>query len=531
MRIPAELAFFKMTPQQTLDLKGNFDVNPFAELLVEISQAKLDGSLRVSSGTRKSVIYFRAGELVYGVSNSRPMRLFSILLNQKKIEQRTLASYPNFENDLELSASLVKDKVLTADEVKQATVNQIEAIVVDILTWESGDWVFSPLARLREGMVFSVNTHDLLMQYARCVPSDAVYQRFKSVEEAFVGISGRKRDALLQPHESFVLSHFDRRSLTIQQLREACSMPDGGMFQALYVLWLGGILERRDWNSAFSAAKIGKILTAKVSLVKEATKADTTDQVPDEETPAEDATTKLPELEITLEEYLERVENAETYYDVLGVEDKAAVTELKNAYFGLAKLFHPDKYHREEAAQLRRIQVAFTQLAQAYETLKNPEARESYDFKIRKELETREKRRAEGRDEKPSQTDRQAEHGLESFEKGLSLLADEEYGAAATHLQRAVHYNPQNALYRAYLGKVLSISKNHRHQAESEMQQAVKLEPKNAKIRLMLVEFFLEMNMRKRAEGELKRFLELVPNNSEAKSMLENLQAHAGEPL
>ena len=517
-----------MTAQQTLDVKGNFQIHPLAELIVEIAHAKLSGSLRLSRGTQKAVVYFRDGSLVYGVSNAKAMRLFSILLNQKKIEQKTLGLYPNFENDLELSAGLQKDGKLTAEALKQITIGQIESIVIDALSWETGDWVFSSLARLREDMVFPIDAFTLLIQYARCVPINIVSQRFKSVDEAFSLSPKGAEQAHLQAHESFVLSHFNRSSMTIQQLREACPMPDSGMLQALYVLWLGGILERRDWNSAISATKLGKILTAKVSLVKEAVKAESADAKPpseaDKPTATGDVTTRLPELRITLDEYLERVENADTLYDVLGVSDNAVNAEIKNSYFGLAKLFHPDRYHREEAKHLRRIQTAFTELAHAYETLKNAESRETYDFKIRKELEAREKRRAEGRSEVPDGAERQTEQGLESFEQGLSLLADEEYGAAARHLQRAVHYNPQNALYRAYLGKTLSISKNHRHQAESELQTAVKLDPRNAKIRLMLVEFFVEMNMNKRAEGELKRFLELVPSNAEAKAMLANLQ-------
>ena len=53
----------------------------------------------------------------------------------------------------------------------------------------------------------------------------------------------------------------------------------------------------------------------------------------------------------------------------------------------------------------------------------------------------------------------------------------------------------------------------------------MKLDPKNPKIRMMLVEFFVDMKMTKRAEGELKRFLELVPGDKEATKMLGKVQA------
>ena len=118
----------------------------------------------------------------------------------------------------------------------------------------------------------------------------------------------------------------------------------------------------------------------------------------------------------------------------------------------------------------------------------------------------------------------QSEQALESFEQGLHYLNDEEYAAAAAHLARAVHYNPRNALYRAYYGKALSVDDQQLHKAESEMQAAAKLEPQNAKIRLMLAQFFIDRKLKKRAEGELTRFLEIAPNNKEARALLDGLQ-------
>jgi DnaJ-class molecular chaperone len=212
---------------------------------------------------------------------------------------------------------------------------------------------------------------------------------------------------------------------------------------------------------------------------------------------------------------------------VLGIAANATLAEIKGAYFAMAKLFHPDRFHREEAVKLRRIQVAFTEIAHAYETLKDDASRENYDFKMRKELEYREKRKATGQADVSSPEERQAEQGLESFEKAMEALNEEEFAAAAGHLSRAVHYSPQNALYHAYFGQALSKLEKQHHKAEASLQAAVKLDPMNPKIRMMLVEFFVGMKMAKRAEGELKRFLELAPGSREATKMLADLQSQA----
>ncbi len=304
------------------------------------------------------------------------------------------------------------------------------------------------------------------------------------------------------------------------------------MLQSLYVLWLGGLLARRDWNSAFSTAKIAEILGSKFSLIKSADnlarkveskqteKADNPDPAPAEK-PVD------VEPEISLEDYLERVEKAETLYDVLGIAPASSAPDIKNAYFAMAKLFHPDRFHREERIKLRRIQVAFTQIANAYETLKSGESRENYNYKMRKELEYREKRRAEGQVNPNSAEERQTEQGLGSFEQAMEAMNEEEFAAAAGHLSRAVHYSPQNALYHAYFGYALSQLDKQHHKAEASLQTAVRMDPRNPKIRMMLVEFFIGMKMAKRAVGELSRFLDLVPGNKEATRMLAELQAEA----
>ncbi len=514
-----------MTAKNNFEHKGNFARHPFAELLAEIVQAELSGSLRISLGTQKTVIYFRSGDVVYAVSNSKAFRLFNILLRKNRIDTKVISKHPNFANDVEFAAILIAEGILTKKEADDAVASQIEDVVVDALSWTDGEWTFSPLARIREDLTYPAGIHRILANYARYSSAEHVSQRFKSVRETFSQKLQPPLTVDLQPHESFILSRFEHGAMTIEQIRNASAMPESGMLQALYVLWLGGFLMRHDWNAAFSQARIDEILGARVSRVKAASDLAVPADEPVEtvsEQPAEVIveTEKLHEVTITLPEYLERVEKAETHYDILGIASNAPITAIKNAYFSLAKLFHPDRYHREEAGALRRIQLAFTELAHAYETLKTKESREGYDYKMRKEIETREKRRAAGQPVVETAEDRKAEQGLESFEQGLNMLNEEEYAAAAAFLGRAVHYNPQNPLYHAYYGKALSADEKQRHKAESEMQMAAKLDPTNPKIRLMLAEFFIDMNMMKRAEGELKRFLEIAPNNKEAQAML-----------
>lgn len=512
-----------MTPQTELEIKGTFFAHPFAELIAEIAQARLNGSLRAADKDKKSVIYFKGGRVMFAVSNARASRLFDTLLRRNKLSKDDLSKIPNFANDFELAAFLQEKHFLTKTDCDRLFSEQIEGIIVDILSWPSGDWTFSSLARLRDGLEFKVETTRLLVDFGRCMPVDTMLGRFRSLDEGFRRSAVQEIGLGLRQDEAFVLSRANDGVLTAADLVNVAAMQETEALHSIYTLWLGGLLLRTEWQPAFSNEAINAMRTAKLELKTEAKQAGVPAQVI-EDKPAEviaEPKAKEPELEISLDDYLARVENAATYYDILGVDVKAEIAELKRAYFGLARMFHPDRYHAEGGETLRRIQNAFTELAQAHETLKNPETRDVYDYRMRKELSDREKRDAAGNvDNNSLQIEQAAEH----FERGFSLLMDGDHENALPFLARAVHYAPKNPRYHAYYGKGLSSDAGQRHKAETEMQTALKLDPGNATFRILLAEFFIQVNLKKRAEGELNRLLAMFPSNREARDLLDSLK-------
>ena len=63
------------------------------------------------------------------------------------------------------------------------------------------------------------------------------------------------------------------------------------------------------------------------------------------------------------------------YYDVLGVAPGAGAEEIKRAYRQLARRYHPDISGDERGA-------AFLEVSRAYEVLRDPERRRSYDANL-----------------------------------------------------------------------------------------------------------------------------------------------------
>lgn len=527
-----------MNSPNNLEIKGNLREYPLAELLIEISQAKLNGSLRVTDLSQKAVVYFDAGDVVFAVSNARQFRLFELILRENKATKQQLLAIADFTNDLALSQALLKNNSFSKPEIDALFVRQIEEILRSVLNWRDGEWVFSPFVRIKGDIRYSVGLNQLLIELARNLPEETVVKRLENAAETFSVKPAAPININLLPEEAFVFSRFENSALNIEEVKILSGLPEGKTRKTIYVLWFGGFLKRNDWNAAFSARKTSEILSANLSLKKEEKPRAVKPTVPKlqsaeaenviddkEETNQTVEETAVPVEEISLDGYLEQVEKAVTFYESLKVEQESDLAQIKQAYFALARRFHPDLFHKTPDKKLQqRVQNAFTQIAQAYETLKTKSSRDVYDFRMRKELAEIKKRQGTAGSQETESAEKQAELASENFEQGFSLLMNENFEAAIPFLARAVYFKPDSARYHAYYGKALSSDYDQRHKAETELQTAVKLDATNADWRLMLAEFFVEVGLIKRAEGELNRLLTTFPRHAEAKTLLDSLR-------
>lgn len=63
-----------------------------------------------------------------------------------------------------------------------------------------------------------------------------------------------------------------------------------------------------------------------------------------------------------------------SFYDVLNVPPDASQSDIKNAYYKLSMLYHPDRNRGSEKADAK-----FREITDAYEILCNPRTRRAYD--------------------------------------------------------------------------------------------------------------------------------------------------------
>lgn len=535
-------------------MAGQLQRHPLTELVREISAAGLSGALRLTRERAKTVIYFDAGEVIYATSNLRAYRLNESVRRWNILSEPQIAVVQGKTSDLEFGAALIETGTLNREKLDALIARQVSELLCHLLLWTEGDWDFDSRVRLAEDVRVPIKTEKLLIESARRLPVGFVAERFADKTEKVFPESQTTDELNLLPTEAFVLTRVDT-ALSINELLAVGGLPEAETLHIIYALALGGFLRRESWPQALSAEEITRARAVKVAP---ANKAATTKQssLVEAELKSEPKSPALTQAASAAEEQYDEqseidalfamIRNTTDHYQMLGVRRSANTGEIKRAYYALAKRFHPDRFRRgADAEQLARIESAFAQIAQAYETLKGNPSRAAYDSKLLKQEEAERTTRAtaaakqaetnlkagtSAADNKAStpahtpQSTPTAQQAEEKFQQGLSALQQGKRAPAIALLGEAARLAPSEPRYRAYFGQAMTGEERLRRSAEAELKAAISLDANNASYRVMLAELYNEIGLIRRAQGELERALSVDPHNAAALRLRDKLK-------
>jgi curved DNA-binding protein CbpA len=518
-------------------MNGRLSEQPLAELLREIAAAALSGALRLARERVKAVVYAQGGEVVHARTNLRGHRLVECARRSGLVEARRLSeAVTEMMTDEEACVALLKSGALDAAGVARLRTQQAQDVLRTLLLWTDGEWEFDRRARLSQDSHARVDLRQLMLEGARHLPAEFCAARFPDEDEMISPADAPPERLQLVPAEGFVLSRADSPA-RLCDLVALCGMPETQARHAVYGLALAGFLARGAWSQALA-------LDAPPShrAVEAAGAARKTDEPAEEgagvaEAGAGDEAAPPDPLE-EVNALLVRAASPD-YYEMLGIGRLSSVADVKRAYYALAKRFHPDRFLRTvDDATRSRVENAFAQIAHAYETLRDPRERATYDSKLGARSPAPPKadaappRRAATGDADAAATprvfadpDMKPEYRAEeNFQQGLVSLQRGDSKEAALYFGEAVRLAPQQARYRAFYGRALTANPQTRRQAESELRAAVGLDPRNPSYRVALAELYASVNLQRRAEGELERALALDPKHPAARQMLERMK-------
>jgi curved DNA-binding protein CbpA len=506
-------------------MKGKLADQPLAELTREISVKRLSGTLRLEHERAQTAVYFENGQVVYAASNLRSLRLREYLTKRAAVSESVLARFQNNLSDLDFAGALAASGTLRQKDIEALLAILVSDVLRVALLWTEGVWEFDERARLAGSVNLSLDTGTLLREAAQRMPSHFVSQRFRNAAETISRASDVSPTSNLSPGEGFILSRLDH-NLKLAELIMLSGLPEIEARRAIYGLALSGLARREYWQNAFR--------TESPQTGKEQVASSAVSTAANSQPVQSDSWISASVEDEELNSFLQRLRNAENYYEVIELPLTAQSSEIKEAYYAMARRYHPDRFHLKSGTKLHaEISSAFARVTQAYETLTDPSARSVYDQTLqRSNLAKATEKPVEFPPNREPSGDLDFDGGQETeigraeyhFREGFGALQQGRISAAIQHLSNAARLQPQEARYRAHYGRALAADANTRRLAENEIQAAVKLAPSDITFRTMLAELYFQLKFHRRARTELDRALALDPKNAAAHALLRKLE-------
>lgn len=494
-------------------MRGQLTDHPLVELIREIDSKNLSGTLRLEHESVKTVVYFDEGALEFAASNVRTLRLREYVVKRNVATEKEFDTVAKNLPDLEVAKELVRQRRMTQDQLEVLLSAMVADVLRVALLWTEGSWEFDPRARLASPVNIELDIESLMREAARRMPLKFVSERFRNPTEKLSRSATVSLSAKFLPAESFLLSRLDSPT-PLDELVAVSGLRDLDAYRVIYGLALSGAAEREYWQNAFRA-DVARPKTQRAAGAK-----------PVESKSSWSALSSESELEL----FLERLDRAENHYEILGISPDYGSDQIKDAYYTLARRYHPDRFHLRSGTALHtRLSSSFARITHAYETLVNDESRATYDATLKRAErfagssapEKKPKATSADDDDHISTDSGSAEY---NFKEGFGALQQGRVNAAINYLAAAARAVPDDPRYRAYYGKALASTDRTRRLAENEIQAAVRLEPNDIVYRVMLAELFIDLNFHRRAESELNRALELDSQNARAHTLMRKLK-------
>jgi curved DNA-binding protein CbpA len=502
-------------------MNGQLSEQPLAELIREISSKSLSGRLRLEHERVQVVVYFETGSFVYAAANLRTLRLREYLKKAELVTDTDLAQFNERVSDADLLKVLVAQKLLSSGAAEQIQTRLVADVVRLALSWTEGSWNFESRSRLDEQFNFKIDVDSLLLEAVRRMPVAFVTARFKNPEETISPAEEPVVNNNLLPAEAYLLSRLDR-PMSLRDLSAICGLGEDETHQLVYSLALAGLVKREHWKPAFRGQQ--RTPPKPPVEVKSAPPPPVREPEPPKETDPQD-----------LENFLARVKNSQSYYDVLDVGREISASELKTVYYQLARRYHPDRFRKSNAELVSQLESAFARITQAYDTLRDDRLRSSYNLKLEARKKAERLADAAPRSTAPAtQPEPVAESVAEpvvpaaeraeiQYKEGLAALELGQRKVALGLFASAASAAPKEPRYHAFYGQMLAGHEETRRAAETELLAAIKLDPGNSEYRVMLAELYRDLGLKLRAKGEAERAVSADPNNRKARELLRSL--------
>ena len=151
-----------------MGLSGKLEHLGLPDVFQILHLSKKSGRLVLTRREGAGMIIFREGQIIYAASDSVRDTLGNILVSEKALTEEQLAAgleeHHTGAEGKRLGTILVERGWITQEVLERAIRQQIERVINEFLTWESGFFRFDPLALADEGEI-TVDVQDFLLRH------------------------------------------------------------------------------------------------------------------------------------------------------------------------------------------------------------------------------------------------------------------------------------------------------------------------------------------------------------------------------
>ena len=216
---------------------------------------------------------------------------------------------------------------------------------------------------------------------------------------------------------------------------------------------------------------------------------------------------------VTREELLARLVylDESDHYAILGLNPQAPSEQMREAYYYLARRYHPDRYRAGELQDLLpRIEAFFTRVTEAYNILADPAQRRQYDDDIAL--------RSGPKAAEPQQD--KAYLARQNYARGKLLVERKQLHEAVRFFENAIELDPVKPEYYLELGRLLARNPRRRDEAERLLVTAVERNPSLLEGYRALAELLAKAGRTEEAARRWEELLRWDPQDADALAAL-----------
>lgn len=450
----------------------------------EIIKKHAQGTLYVISPNFSKELYFSEGTLTFAKTSLIQERIGEILFKIGKINARQFASIGSMiTNSTErIGKVLVSQEIISQRDLFLALLYQIRTIALSVFNLSEGQWNFTPdFPELANDSRFSIELPAILSEGIK------ITQNTDYFRNQFLGkiVSTNPLPDALRPYlNAQEIYHHHQLSqipnTPVEQWIEHHGSQSENALKQLALFFMLDLVSFKD-NQAFQLQN------------------------------------QLAEQVLQLHETL--TEKKHNNYQILGVEPKADFTQIKDAYFNLAKKFHPDRFTGLPDPEIRdKANHIFSLINQAYDTLSSNDKRQEYDTSL-SNISTKHGKVEENLSERAAIL----------YKKAITLYKGNKFWEASHLLEEAVRIKKDNAEYHLLLGLSQMVIPSLRHAAQQNLSRASELAPYNPEPQYGLGCLFMAEKMYNRAENFFRKAISIDPEHKRALKKLEELKQQGGK--